>query len=73
MILQLNPQIPIVTPLGKAWAIAIIDYSQEHDLMWIAAQDDSGECWTWCNKDIRIQTNITLGRSYVKKSNTNES
>jgi hypothetical protein len=69
--LQLNPQIPVVTPLGKAWAFAIIDYSQEHDLQWVCFQDHTGECWTWGNRDIRAQKNITIGRNY-EKSNCNE-
>ena len=30
--------------------------------MWVAFQDDTGECWTWCNRDVRIQPNATLGR-----------
>jgi hypothetical protein len=62
--LQLNPQVPLITPKGKAWAIAILDYSQEHDLMWVCFQDDTGECWTWRNKDIKIQNNVTIGRNY---------
>ncbi len=43
-------------------AHALIDYSQEHDLMWVVFQDDSGECWTWRNSDIRGQDNASLGR-----------
>jgi hypothetical protein len=62
MLLQLNPQIPVVTPRGKGVAIGWIDYSAEHDIMWIVFQDDTNECWTWRNKDIRAQQNFTLGR-----------
>lgn len=65
MILQLNPPIPIVTPKGRALAHAIIDYGIEHDIHWLAFQDNTGECWTWKNSDIRAQKNITHGREYI--------
>lgn len=60
--LRLDPPIPVITPKGKAWAHVLIDYSQEHHLIWVCFQDDTGECWSWQNKDIRIQPNPTLGR-----------
>lgn len=63
MILQLNPPIPM-TVLGKGngYALAMIDYSQEHNLMWIIAIDSTGEIWTVENQNVRLQKNITLGR-----------
>lgn len=30
--------------------------------MWVCFLDDSGECWTFENPQVRIQWNITLGR-----------
>lgn len=68
MILQLNPQIPVITPRGKGAAIGWIDYSAEHDIMWIVFQDDTNECWTWRNKDIRAQQNLTAGRGMFPES-----
>lgn len=68
MILQLNPSIPLNTPLGKGYAVALIDYSQEHDLMWVVFQDDTGECWTFRNQEISAQKNITIGRNYGQSS-----
>lgn len=62
MILQLNPPLPLITPKGKGWAHFLIDYGQEHDLFWVVFQDETGECWTWLNNNIKIQTNITLNR-----------
>jgi hypothetical protein len=62
MITQLNPPIPLITPKGRAWAHLVIDYSQEHDLLWVCFQDETGECWTWLNRDIRIQPNVSIGR-----------
>ena len=60
--IQLNPLIPVVTPKGRGWAHFIIDRSQEHDLEWVVFIDNSAECWTFRNKDIRIQENYTMGR-----------
>jgi hypothetical protein len=61
--LQLNPPIPVLTPKGKGYAHVLIDYSQEHDLYWVCFIDETGECWTYNNKEIKLQTNITLGRN----------
>jgi hypothetical protein len=62
MMIQLNPTIPVVTPKGKGDAIGWIDYGQETDLFWVVFQTDTCECWTWANKDIRAQQNLTIGR-----------
>lgn len=59
--LQLNPPLPVVTPKGNALAHVLIDMGAEHDLLWVCFQDN-GECWTWNNKEIRAQQNITMGR-----------
>jgi hypothetical protein len=59
---QLNPPLPLLTPKGKAWAHLVIDYGPEADLFWVCFQDQDGACWTWSNRDVRIQPNATLGR-----------
>lgn len=59
--LQLNPPIPVITPLGKGLAQVLVDYGVEHDLLWVVFQSNS-ECWTWRNQDIRADVNITFGR-----------
>ncbi len=63
MILQLNPTLPIVRVSDniKGFAFLIIDYSQEHDLLFTCAMDD-GEIWTLKNSEIRVVQNISLGR-----------
>ena len=61
-ITQLNPMIPMVTPHGKGYALAICDYSQEHDALWIVADDTTGEIWWWPNPKVRMQTNISMQR-----------
>lgn len=65
MILQLNPPIPMTTPKGPGLAHFLIDYSAEHDLYWVIFLDNSGECWTFSNRHVRAQGNITLGRKSV--------
>lgn len=62
MILQLNPTIPLETPRGKGFAHFLIDYSQEHDLLWVVFLDENSECWTFQNSEIRIQKNLSIGR-----------
>ena len=60
---QLNPSIPMNCPKGSGYAIGVIDYSQEHDLIWIIAIDSSGEIWAYPNKDVRMLKNITMNRN----------
>ncbi len=62
MILQLNPFLPVETPKGKGYAFLVIDYSQEHDLYFTVIIDDTCEIWTFNNKEIRSQENISLNR-----------
>ena len=63
MILQLDPMIPIyrLSDGLKGYACLVIDYSQEHNLLFTCAMDD-GEVWTLSNKEIRFQKNISLDR-----------
>jgi hypothetical protein len=62
--LQLDPQIPVNTPKGMGQAIILLDYSEEFDLMWVVFLDETGECWTFPNKDIRAIENYTIGRRF---------
>lgn len=62
MLKRLEPPIPLLTPKGKAMAHFLIDYGFEHNLFWVCFQDDSGECWTWTNAQIRLQANPSAGR-----------
>jgi len=64
MILQLNPMIPIyrLSDKMKGYAFLVIDYSQEHNLLFSCAMDN-GEIWTLNNKEIRFNKNISLERN----------
>lgn len=63
MLTQLNPPLPVITPKGKAWAHILIDYGPEADLIWVCFLDETGQCWSYRNNEIRIQKNETLGRA----------
>ncbi len=62
MLIELHTPMPLDTPKGPALAHFLIDYGVEHDLQWVCFIDATGECWTYRNKDIRAQKNITWGR-----------
>jgi hypothetical protein len=60
---QLDPPIPLtVIEKGKGYAIAVIDYGQEHNLIWVTALDESGEIWCAPNPKVRFNGNWTMGR-----------
>jgi hypothetical protein len=63
MIVQLNPMIPIfrVSDNMEEYAFLVIDYSQEHNLLFTCAMDN-GEIWTLSNQEIRFCKNISLDR-----------
>ncbi len=61
MITQLNPPLPLTTPKGRAWAVALIDYGPQWDLQWITFVRETGECWTFRNSQIRQEQNFTHG------------
>ncbi len=63
MILQLNPQIPVyVVDKGEGYAIALIDYSQDHSLLWLIAMNETGEMWCVPNEQVRAQWNYSVDR-----------
>lgn len=61
MMLQLIPTVPLDTPKGTGHAHFLIDYGQEHHLLWVVFLDESGECWTFRNTEVRLQSNPTMG------------
>lgn len=60
MILQLDPPLPLMTPKGSGWAHLVIDYGQEHDLLWVVFLDADGACWTVPNPQVRLDPNWSL-------------
>lgn len=65
--LQLNPTLPIIRVSDgmKGFAFLVIDYSQEHDILYSCIMDN-GEIWTLSNREIRAQENVSLGRTLLK-------
>jgi hypothetical protein len=60
--IQLNPPIPLETPKGLGWAHFVIDYGMEFHLVWVVFLDETRECWSFQNPEVRIQTNPTFHR-----------
>jgi hypothetical protein len=58
-ILQLDPLIPLESPRGRCMAHFIINPGDEHHLQFVTFIDDTGECWTWLAKEVRLQANQT--------------
>jgi len=60
---QLNPPIPLnVLGKGEGYAIGVIDYGQEHNLLWVTALNASGEIWCAPNPQVRMARNWSMGR-----------
>ncbi len=72
MIIQLSAPLPLLTKKGNALAHFLIDYGIESHLHWVCFMDDTGECWTFQNTDIRAQKNITHGRAHISPFNNKE-
>lgn len=63
MFVQLNPTIPVhVLDKGDGYAVAVIDYGQEHNLIWVTAITETGEIWCAPNPKVRVCQNWTMGR-----------
>lgn len=68
---QLDPPLPMsVIDKGDGYAIAVIDYGQEFDLLWVVALNDSGEIWCSPNPRVRMQPNWSMGRRKSPKPPT---
>ncbi len=60
---QLDPPIPLhVLDKGAGYAIAVIDYGQEHNLIWVTALNETAEIWCAPNPLVRMKGNWTMGR-----------
>jgi len=49
----------------EGYAFLVIDYSQEHDLLFTVALDN-GEIWTLSNKELRFCKNVSMDRKDIK-------
>lgn len=63
MFTQLNPTLPLhVLDRGDGYAIGMIDYGQEHNLIWVTVINETGEVWCAPNNKVRFGKNWTMGR-----------
>jgi hypothetical protein len=53
--------IEVHTPRGRGVVMFVIDYGVNANLMWVCNLYDSGECWTFCNPEIRFVWNESAG------------
>lgn len=71
MFTQLDPPIPLhVIGKGDGYALAVIDYGQEHNLIWVTALDANGEIWCAPNPLVRMGRNWTMGRTLTQTRST---
>ena len=66
MILQLNPQLNVFTPLGEGWVFFIIDYGAWMNSCWVVRLNETGEVKHFDSNDIRIEGNPTLDEKLLK-------
>ncbi len=60
---QLDPPIPLtVLDKGDGYAFAVIDYGQEHNIIWVTAINETGEIWCAPNPLVRVKANWSMGR-----------
>lgn len=64
MFVQLNPTLPVeIIDKGAGYAFAVIDYGQEHNLIWVTVINTTGEIWCAPNPKVRVTNNWTMGRT----------
>ena len=57
MMLQLNPEIFVITPKGRACALGIIDYGINLNTVWIVSMCDSGQILHFDSSDVKRMGN----------------
>ena len=61
VILQLDPWIPLDTPRGPAEAAFLIDYGEQKPLLFVCFLRSDGSQWTFDNREVRLEKNVTMG------------
>lgn len=59
--MQLNPPIPVETPLGYGFAHLLEDGRAGADAIWQVFIARTGESWWFGNRYIRLSSDITVG------------
>jgi hypothetical protein len=72
MLTQLNPVLPVeVEGKGKGLCFAIIDYGEEHNLLYVTIIDETHEIWAAPSYKVRGRENWSMGRTHGKADNGN--
>jgi hypothetical protein len=72
MLLQLNPAIPLWhVEKGNFLAHLVHDYGIESEILFTGIVEATGEIWTFNNKVLRGQKNITMGREFKNEDSKN--
>ncbi|MDP0501296.1 MAG: hypothetical protein Q7P63_14480 [Verrucomicrobiota bacterium JB022] len=58
---QLNPYIPVSTPLGTGLALLIIDYGMSVNSCWVVALKEDGRIKHFDSNDVFLRPNYTYG------------
>jgi len=61
----------MMTPKGSGYANFLIERGMEFDLEWVVFLDNK-EVWSFQNRDVRLDSNITFGRVDGKRKRTDE-
>tara|TARA_B100000519_G_C13965383_1_gene307332 strand:- start:275 stop:577 length:303 start_codon:yes stop_codon:yes gene_type:complete len=69
--IQLNPPIPVETPMGEGWAHLVIDYNPDFNTVWVVFLSDRGLVKHFDSNDLRVCGNETFGIPYNAKPKTN--
>lgn len=74
LVIQLDPPLELDTPKGRGLCWFFHDYGIEQDNYYTVAIHETGELWTFGNREVRATKNITLGRprNAVKERNQQE-
>ena len=65
-ILQLSPEIRVLTPLGEGYALFIIDYGMNHNTVWVVALYDDGKILHFDSREVKHCGNEMLDISEPK-------
>lgn len=67
-ILQLNPQIKVLTPLGFGYTFFLIDYGIDNNPVFVVRLDKDGQVKSFDSNDICIDGNPMLRLPLLKQS-----
>jgi len=65
-LLQLNPQIKVLTPLGFGYAFFIVDYGIDVNPVFIVRLNADGQVKNFDSNDVKIEGNPMIGLPFLK-------